>query len=70
MEWDEEGLEIVGRNVSEDSTVSNLNKRRYEESRNDREPSPSRGEEEGTSDRSPWRSNGTSHSAGSFRLPS
>ena len=70
MEWDEEGLEIVRRNVSEDGMVSNLDKRRYEEYRNDQEPSPSRGEEEGTPVRSSRRSNGMSHSAGSFRLPS
>ena len=58
MEWDEEGLEIVRQNVSEDSTGSNLDKRRYEEYRNDRGPSPSGGEE-GTHVRSSQRSNGT-----------
>ena len=70
MEWDEEWREIVRRNVSEDSTVSISDDMNIEEYRNDREPSPSRGEEEGTPVRSSWRSNGTSHSAASCRLPS
>ena len=69
MEWDEEGLEIVGRNVSEGRTVSisddmknveMTESRRFPEGRR----APLLGLHGGPTGR------GTSHSARSFRLPS
>ena len=70
MEWDEEGLEIVRRNVSEDNTVSisddmkNVEMTQSRRLPEGRKRAPLLGLPGGLTGR------GASHPAGSFRLPS